>query len=208
MKKIVLGLLLVIITLSGCSSGNSDSEVKELKKTVDSLKTENSKLKAGQGIQSDHSDSTTESSDQTSNDIKGLNEEVIYKSADTGKELIGVKFIEVTTKPEIFPEYMHSMDDFDTSNLMAAKVEYRNIEWDQPFHFSTHDCIPFDASGKAYKNNSQQEGQDSVGAGRGSTATIFWEVPNAGSVNEIEVDYTPNNLYPAPSTTFKLPVTH
>ncbi|MEQ7216781.1 hypothetical protein ABQD61_12925 [Enterococcus asini] len=214
MKKFGLSLLVLssVLLLGACgdsSSSTSDSDtIAKLEKTVDSLKKENEKLKSGQGSQSEASttsESAIESSEPTAS--LGINEEAVYKT-DDGKDAFATKVIKASTNQADFPEHMVSLPEYDTTNMIAVTVEFRNITLTDPFSVSAGEFIAYDASGKAYQQVDQQDGMDSVAAGRGSTSTMFWEVPNAGSVNEIEIDYTPYVAYGVAPTPFKVPVTH
>lgn len=214
MKKLGMSLLVLssLLVLGACGSDNAstgDSEtVAKLEKTIDSLKKENKKLRSGQGAQ-EESSATSESTVESSEAVGslGLNEEAIYKT-DDGKDAFATKIVKASTNQSDFPDYMISMDDFDTTNMVAVTIEFRNIALDDPFYVNTGEFIAYDASGKAYQQTSQQEGQDSVAAGRGSTSTMYWEVPNASGVNEIEIDYSPYVAYGVAPTPFKVPVTH
>lgn len=213
MKKFGMSLLVLssALVLGACgdnatSTKNSET-IAKLEKTVDSLKKENEKLKSGQGVQTESStsESTAESSESAS--AFGLNEEAIYKT-DDGKDAFATKLVKASTNQADFPEHMISLPEYDTANMVAVTVEFRNIALEEPFYVSSGEFIAYDASGKAYQQVSQQTGQDSVAAGRSSTSTMYWEVPNAGSVNEIEIDYSPYVAYGVAPTPFKIPVTH
>lgn len=213
MKKFGMSLLVLssALVLGACgdnatSTKNSET-IAKLEKTVDSLKKENEKLKSGQGVQTESStsESTAESSESAS--AFGLNEEAIYKT-DDGKDAFATKLVKASTNQADFPEHMISLPEYDTANMVAVTVEFRNIALEEPFYVSTGEFIAYDASGKAYQQVNQQTGQDSVAAGRSSTSTMYWEVPNAGSVNEIEIDYSPYVAYGVAPTPFKVPVTH
>lgn len=208
MKKIVLCSVLVFlgIGLSACGSGDS-STVSSLEKTIDSLKTENSKLKSGQGVQDTYSDSSTaQSSDKQNASAKGINEESIYKSGD--KDALSIKVIEASTNQSSFPSHMVSLDDYDTTNMVAVKFEFKNINLSEDYGMNPAELTAYDASGNAYKIVNQQSGQDYVANGRSSTSQFYWEVPNAASINEIEIDYSPSGSSDIPKTTFKVPVSH
>lgn len=213
MKKFGMSLLVLssALVLGACgdnatSTKNSET-IAKLEKTVDSLKKENEKLKSGRGVQTESSTSgsTAESSESAS--AFGLNEEAIYKT-DDGKDAFATKLVKASTNQADFPEHMISLPEYDTANMVAVTVEFRNIALEEPFYVSSGEFIAYDASGKAYQQVSQQTGQDSVAAGRSSTSTMYWEVPNAGSVNEIEIDYSPYVAYGVAPTPFKIPVTH
>lgn len=213
MKKFGMSLLVLssALVLGACgdnatSTKNSET-IAKLEKTVDSLKKENEKLKSGQGVQTESStsESTAESSESAS--AFGLNEEAIYKT-DDGKDAFATKLVKASTNQADFPEHMISLPEYDTANMVAVTVEFRNIALEEPFYVSSGEFIAYDASGKAYQQVSQQTGQDSVAAGRSSTSTMYWEVPNAGSVNEIEIDYSPYVAYGVAPTPFKILVTH
>lgn len=209
MKRMKLGLLLVLlIGLAGCSSdSNSSSTITSLEKTVESLKTENSKLRSGQGVQESHSESSkTQSSDDKKTSVKGINEESIYKS--NGKEALSIKVTEATTNQSAFPEHMLSLDDYDTQNMVAVKFEFKNISLSDDYGMNGAELIAYDATGKSYEMVNQQDGQDYVGEGRSSTSQFYWEVPNATNINEIEIDYKPLSNADSPKTTFKIPVSH
>lgn len=209
MKRIKLGLFLVLlIGLAGCTSDSENSStVSSLEKTVESLKTENSKLRSGQGVQETQSDSSdTQTSDKKESKIKGMDEESVYKS--NGKDALSIKVIEATTNQSVFPEHMISLEDYDTSNMIAVKFEFKNIDLSDDYGMNIAELTAYDASGKAYEIVNQQNGQDYVGIGRSSTSQFYWEVPNAGNVNEIEIDFSPSSSYNAPKTTFKVPVSH
>lgn len=213
MKKFGMSLLVLssALVLGACgdnatSTKNSET-IAKLEKTVDSLKKENEKLKSGRGVQTESStsESTAESSESAS--AFGLNEEAIYKT-DDGKDAFATKLVKASTNQADFPEHMISLPEYDTANMVAVTVEFRNIALEEPFYVSSGEFIAYDASGKAYQQVNQQTGQDSVAAGRSSTSTMYWEVPNAGSVNEIEIDYSPYVAYGVAPTPFKVPVTH
>lgn len=213
MKKFGMSLLVLssALVLGACgdnatSTKNSET-IAKLEKTVDSLKKENEKLKSGRGVQTESStsESTAESSESAS--AFGLNEEAIYKT-DDGKDAFATKLVKASANQADFPEHMISLPEYDTANMVAVTVEFRNIALEEPFYVSTGEFIAYDASGKAYQQVNQQTGQDSVAAGRSSTSTMYWEVPNAGSVNEIEIDYSPYVAYGVAPTPFKVPVTH
>lgn len=208
MKKIVICsvLFFLAIGLSACGSDDS-STVSSLEKTVDSLKTENSKLKSGQGIQDSYSDSfTAASSDKQNDSVKGINEESIYKTGD--KDALSVKVIEASTNQSSFPSHMVSLDEYDTMNMVAVKFEFKNINLKEDYGMNPAELTAYDASGKAYKIVNQQSGQDYVSSGRSSTSQFYWEVPNAANINEIEIDYSPSGSSDIPKTTFKVPVSH
>lgn len=211
MKKIVFVVLLSSVFLGGCASGSDDaSTIKELQNTVSSLKKENEKLKSGQGT-IDNSTSTTESStaDESANSlVKGLNDPVTFSNPDTKAPLAWMKVVRASASPAAFPEYMHSVGKYDVNNMIAVTVEYKNEGLEENFYASRNEFVAFDASGKAYEQTMQQEGQDMLGIGRGSTSTFYWIVPNASAVNEIEIDYTPHSFYGVKPTTFKVPVEH
>lgn len=211
MKKVVLGVVLMSsLLLSACSSDESSSSA-SLEKTVASLKTENSKLKNGQGInsleESGNSDSNDSSEEATSKElIKSLNDPVTYTT--DGKDVLSLKITKASTNQSAFPDHMISFDEYDTNNMIAVTFEFKNIDLDSEYGLNSSELTAFDATGKAYENVNQQIGQDYVNKGRSSQSTLFWNVPNAGSVNELELDYQPSPLYEAPVTTFKIPVEH
>lgn len=211
MKEIVLGVVLMSsLLLSACSSGESSSST-SLEKTVASLKTENSKLKNGQGInsleESSNSDSSDSSEEATKKElIKSLNDPVTYTT--DGKDVLSLKITKASTNQNAFPDHMISFDEYDTKNMIAVTFEFKNIDLDSEYGLNSSELTAFDATGKAYENVNQQIGQDYVNKGRSSQSTLFWNVPNAESVNELELDYQPSPLYDAPVTTFKIPVEH
>lgn len=208
MKKIIFGVLLSSIILVGCSSNDNSANIAKLEKTIESLQLENENLKNGQGLNEVVENTFESSAEQdVSNDIKGLNEDVVYSDSDN-TELVQLKIVKASTNQSSFPDYMISMDDYDTENMIAITVEYKNLGLDDKFYVNPADFVAFDASGKAYEITSQQEGQDSLSPGRGSQSTLYWLVPDAQKVNEIEIDYSPMVLYGAPTQTFKVPVEH
>lgn len=214
MKKFGLSLLGLssALILGACGDVNTSTEnseiIAKLEKTVDSLKNENEKLKSGQGVQGESSastESTAESSEMKT--AFGLNEEAMYKN-DDNSDAFSAMITKASTNQADFPEHMISLPEYDTANMIAVTIDYKNVSLPDPFYLGSNEFVAYDASGKAYQQVNQQTGQDAVAAGRGSTATMYWEVPNAGSVNEIEIDYSPYAAYGLAPTPFKVPVTH
>jgi len=207
MKKVIFGLMVTSLFLTGCSSTNT-SEVDELKETIASLSKENENLRNGQGVNETATSNTTDSSKMAeSNEAKGLNEDVVYYD-ENNNDLAQLKITKASTNQSAFPDYMLSMDEYDTENMIAVTVEFKNIGYEDRFYVTPSDFVAFDASGKAYEITMQQEGQDQLSAGRESTSTVYWKIPNAQNVDEIEIDYSPGVFYGAPTQTFKVNVEH
>lgn len=217
MKKMVsLGITFSsILLLSACNSNQSNSNTEELEKTIESLSIENTKLKEELGkdtFENEKSDDLTEDEemveDEVGNSYFGLDEEVVYRD-ETGKEYISTKIVNVSSNQSKFPDYMLSMEDYDTENMVVVTIEYKNIGQDTPYGLSRSEFIAFDSTGKALEQSMQQNGQDDVSKGRSSEAQIYWHVPEAKELNEIEIDYSPylDGSIGNP-VTFKVPVEH
>lgn len=206
MKKILFGVtILLSLILAGCSENTSSNETKELETTISSLREENQSLKELLAADSPSSEEVTESSEPEpiSYDPVPINTEV--KFGDGTKETGNIKIIEVTTKQSAFPDYMVSLDDYDTTKMIAVKIEYNNVAMDEPFLPYASDFQAYGKDGSPLNQVSQQSGQDSVPVGRKGVTQLFWELPVSGNeFDRVEIDYVPYEKI----ATFDLEVSH
>lgn len=189
MKKIVLCSVLVFlgIGLSACGSGNS-STVSSLEKTVESLKTENSKLRNGGIVEentgSTESSKTSESQPKMKSFSQG--EEAIIKDS-SGKEMYGLKILKATTN---ISETSESYTDGKPENTIEVTYEYRNINYEKPMLISSQFVEAFDKNGKAGKNMSMMDGQTEVSPGHSAQSTVWFVMEEQmKDQNEVEIEY-------------------
>ncbi|WP_429969397.1 hypothetical protein [Enterococcus sp. AZ049] len=212
MKKVVYGLLFSVLFLSGCSGqggdggGETDAKNNDLQTTIDSLRSENEILK--EQLLTDSSSSSNQSSNESKSSVSSyevyrLGEELSL--GDGSQENARIKIIEATTNQSAFPEHMINLDDYDTSKMVAVKIEYTNVAIEEPFLPYSNYFQAYDKDGKALIQVNQQNGQDAVPIGRTSTTQLFWELPVSGNdFNEFEIDFVPSSQV----ATFDLEVTH
>lgn len=214
MKRLgLVGVLCFGLLLGACSNqGGSSAKEKELQATVDSLKTENSvlkeKVKGSEGSTvAEDSSATTETSEsvQQISDKFPLNETVeLFNNGN--KKVAEIKIVEATTSQSVFPDHMISLDDFDTTKMVAVKIEYTNVAMDENFLPYADYFQAFSDDGKALTQVSQQNGQDAVSIGRTGTTQLFWELPVDGSqFSHMEIDFVPSTTKVA---TFSIDVSH
>ena len=205
MKKIVFGLLFGIILLSGCTDQSDQTETGEdvdLQKTVESLRVENKALREGLNTTEEPATETTDPSNLTE-ELYGMNQELTL--SDGEQETAKIKIVEATTNQSAFPEHMINLDSYDTTKMVAVKIEYTNIAIEEPFLPFASYFQAYDKDGKALIQVSQQSGQDAVPIGRTATTQLYWELPVAGhDFNELEIDFVPKSKI----ATFDLKVTH
>lgn len=205
MKKKIYGLLFVPLLLTGCANQNNQTETDEgidLQKTVESLRVENKALKEELNITEEPTIETTDSSTLTE-ELYGMNQELSL--SDGKQETAKIKIVEATTNQSAFPEHMINLDSFDTTKMVAVRIEYTNVAIEEPFlPFSSY-FQAYDKDGKALTQVSQQSGQDAVPIGRTGTTQLYWELPIDGrDFNELEIDFVPNSKV----ATFGLKITH
>lgn len=202
MKKAGLLLLIGCFVLVGCKPSEKDARssktISSLEKTVSSLKEENTSLSNQvehyQGMIRKKDDTTVSStgSEQVTDQSKkySLNESLNLN--DGSKETVKLKVTEATTNPAAFPSHMISMDEFDTTKMIAVTIEYTNVSYGEPFLPLSQYFQAFDKEGKKLTKVNQQNGQDRVDEGRTGTTQLFWELPVEGSqFNEVEIDFVP-----------------
>ncbi|MCR1931643.1 hypothetical protein [Enterococcus gallinarum] len=209
MKKIgfcLLPLIVLSIGLAGCNSKNS-STVSSLEKTIASLKTENSKLKSGQGIQKNQtSSSTVQSSNEEASKTLGMNEEAIVKD-DQGKNIYSLKIIKATTS--ITPDSVATHDEHN--NLIEIVYEYKNYNYPNAMSVSTQFLSAYDTNGLAGKDIGYMDGQTKVSSGGKASQSTMWFEMNSdpNNMNEIEIDYSNDfSLGFNDTFSFKVPVSH
>lgn len=206
MKKLILGLLFSSFLLVSCSNTNNSTNSADLQKTIDSLKQENTLLK--QKLD-DNNETTTDSTTSekpelpASEEMTSLNEELSL--GDGEKETAKLKIVEVTTNQNAFPSYMVSLEDYDTTKMIAVTIEYTNVAIEEPFFPYSNYFQAYDKDGSALTQVNQQHGHDAVAIGRTGKTQIFWELPiNGNEFNEVEIDFVPQQKV----ATFDLKVTH
>ncbi|MGL9945690.1 hypothetical protein IGJ63_000799 [Enterococcus sp. DIV1375a] len=209
MKKIVIGLIFSSLLLGACgnttSSTNSDAQ-----KTIDSLKTENSnmnkKIKFYESLlKTDESSSSTETSKTENQSATKLSLNQTLELGDEKKQA-EIKVIEATTNQSAFPEHMISLDNYDTTKMVAVTIEYTNVAMDDNFLPYSSYFQAFSDDGQKLEQVNQQNGQDAVSMGRTGKTQLFWELPVEGSqFNHMEIDFVPSDKKVA---TFDINVNH
>lgn len=215
MKKVVYGLLFVTLILSGCGGQGGDVGEKtdannnDLQTTIDSLRTENSKLKSQLSNSEKPKESTPSSQTSSeSNQIKtyGLNEEAILKD-DQGNNIYSLKIIKATTA--ITPDSVATYDEH--MNLIEVVYEYKNYNYPNAMSVSTQYISAYDPNGLAGKDLGYMDGQTEVSSGgKASQSTMWFEMnidPN--DISEIEIDYSNDfSLGFEDTLSFKVPLEH
>ena len=205
MKKYVF-LLTSVFLLGACTSAENSSDVDVMQATIDSLRAENEALKSGtdESVDAPNDDVELDETDSDEDiEMYNLNDEVSF--GDGSKETMQLKLTEVTSAQEAFPDYMISMDDYDTSKMIAITIEYTNVDMDDPYIPSTYDFQAYDKDGNALGETMQQSGQDRVAKGRSGKTQIYFETSeNAAELNEIEIDFVPDDRL----ATFDVEVSH
>ncbi|EGP5244447.1 hypothetical protein [Enterococcus faecium] len=212
MKKItLLGFVFagsLILGACGSTSGTADSEAQ---KTIDSLKAENSDMsKTIESYQTllgtEESESTVETTDTTSSSEQKYSMGQVLDLGKDDKKNAEIKIVEVTTNQSAFPDHMISMDSYDTTKMIAVKIEYTNVALEENFLPYAQYFQAFSDDGKSLTQVNQQNGQEAVGIGRTGTTQLFWELPVDGNqFNHVEIDFVPSTTKVA---TFSLDVSH
>lgn len=208
MKKVLLGAITVFsLVVFGACTSNEKKESAE--STISSLRAENEKLKAELNGDSSYDDSSSDSSkDSSSENIEdteytGLNEDVHLSNGS--KETAIIKVTQATTNQSAFPEHMISLDNYDTTKMVAVTIDYTNVAMSSPFLPNASYFQAFTKDGKALVQVNQQNGQDAVGTGRTGTTQIFFELPVPGDqFDQMEMDFVVQSKI----ATFDLPISH
>lgn len=215
MKKVVYGLLFSVLFLSGCSGqggnggGETDANNNDLQTTIDSLRTENSKLKSQLSNSEKPKESTSSSpTSSESNQIKtyGLNEEAILKD-DQGNNIYSLKIIKATTA--ITPDSVATYDDH--INLIEVVYEYKNYNYPNAMSVSTQYISAYDPNGLAGKDLGYMDGQTEVSSGGKASQSTMWFEMNSdpNDISEIEIDYSNDfSLGFEDTLSFKVPLEH
>ena len=219
-KSFLLGTIgISVLVLSGCGNNSSSqktvdslkTENSSLNKKIDSLTTENStmekKIKIYETIiDADQSGSSSTSDSQSSESSDGIALGEPLELGKDNKKNAEIKIIAATTNQAAFPEHMISMDDYDTTKMVAVKIEYTNVALEENFLPHASYFQAFSEDGKALEQVGQQSGQDAVSIGRTGTTQLYWELPVDGNqVNHIEIDFVPGTTK---VDTFSLDVSH
>lgn len=199
--KLVSVTMLGMLILSGCS----DSKENE---TTDSLRKENTQLKEKLSEYETTNEPTVESNKPENvpkvSEKTKLNEEVFLSMS--GEEVASLKITEVSTNQSSFPNHMVSLDEYNTDQMIAVTIEYKNIAMTEAFLPHASYFQAFDNEGKALTRVSQQNGQDSVTEGRTGVTKIFFELPvNGSEFSEVEIEFVPGTEKVA---VFDLKVSH
>lgn len=141
----------------------------------------------------------------TKDDVSKINLNEELALGDGTQETARLKVVEVTTNQTAFPEHMLNLDNYDTTKMIAVKIEYTNVAMDEPFLPYSNYFQAFDKEGKALVQVNQQNGQDKVSTGRTGVTQLFWELNIDGNqFNELEIDFIPKSKV----ATFDLTVSH
>lgn len=208
LKKAIASLFLIgLFMLSGCSGDSSAKTNASLENEVKKLKTENSKLKQELSTHRTVEEQTpTSEKTRFTQEVKTFAENEAIEFGDVEKKLAEMKVVQVTTKQSAFPKRMNELENYDTKQMLAVKIEYKNIEMDTPF-------LPYAQSFQAYSKDgerltavNQQRGQDEVPKGKSGTTQIFWMLPVSGDkFDNVEIDFVSGDQRIA---TFDLKVSH
>ncbi|MEQ7162470.1 hypothetical protein ABQE15_16630 [Enterococcus gallinarum] len=215
MKKVVYGLLFATLVLSGCGGqGGDGGDAKasgdiNLQTTIDSLRTENSRLKS-QLSNSEKPQESTSSSQASSESTKiktyGLNEEAILKD-DQGNNIYSLKIIKATTA--ITPDSVATYDEH--TNLIEVVYEYKNYNYPNAMSVSTQYISAYDPNGLAGKDLGYMDGQTEVSSGGKASQSKMWFEMNSdpNDISEIEIDYSNDfSLGFEDTLSFKVPLEH
>lgn len=221
MKKNVFGLLVCFIVLAGCGGQSADEssgtggegktieslekKVADLtksnenwQKSVESLEKELEEEKSGKDEETMPSSSETEEKAMFSN-----NEEVSLGNGE--KETLKMKISECTTNQSSFPSHMISLDEYDTTKMIAVTIEFTNVALGEPFYPYAQYFNAYAKDGTPLERVSQQNGQDAAAEGRSGKTQIFFELPILGTeFNEVEIDFVPQDV----AASFDLTVSH
>lgn len=206
MKQFIYGLLFTTVLLAGCTSNNNSTDSQN---TIDSLRTENSKLKSEISNFEKILESSTASQTQTNLSQKktyGLNEEAILKD-DQGNDIYSIKIIKATTS--ISPDSVATYEDHN--NLVEVVYEYKNYNYPKAMSISTQFLSAYDINGIAGKDLGYMDGQTEVSSGgKASQSTMWFEMSsNPKDMNEIEIDYSNDFSLDFDGTiSFKVPLEH
>lgn len=215
MKKVVYGLLFATLVLSGCGGqGGDGGDAKasgdiNLQTTIDSLRTENSRLKS-QLSNSEKPQEPTSSSQASSESTQiktyGLNEEAILKD-DQGNNIYSLKIIKATTA--ITPDSVATYDEH--TNLIEVVYEYKNYNYPNAMSVSTQYISAYDPNGLAGKDLGYMDGQTEVSSGGKASQSKMWFEMNSdpNDISEIEIDYSNDfSLGFEDTLSFKVPLEH
>lgn len=215
MKKLVYGLLFSALILSGCGGqGGNGGDAKasgdnNLQTTIDSLRTENSKLKSQLSNSEKPKESTSSSqasSESTQIKTYGLNEEAILKD-EQGNNIYSLKIIKATTA--ITPDSVATYDEH--VNLIEVVYEYKNYNYPNAMSVSTQYISAYDPNGLAGKDLGYMDGQTEVSSGgKASQSKMWFEMnSNPNDISEIEIDYSNDfSLGFEDTLSFKVPLEH
>lgn len=215
MKKVVYGLLFVTLVLSGCGGQGGDGDDAKasgdinLQTTIDSLRTENSRLKSQLSNSEKPQESTSSSqasSESTQIKTYGLNEEAILKD-DQGNNIYSLKIIKATTA--ITPDSVATYDEH--TNLIEVVYEYKNYNYPNAMSVSTQYISAYDPNGLAGKDLGYMDGQTEVSSGGKASQSTMWFEMNSdpNDISEIEIDYSNDfSLGFEDTLSFKVPLEH
>lgn len=215
MKKVVYGLLFATLVLSGCGGqGGDGGDAKasgdiNLQTTIDSLRTENSRLKSQLSNSEKPQESTSSSqasSESTQIKTYGLNEEAILKD-DQGNNIYSLKIIKATTA--ITPDSVATYDEH--TNLIEVVYEYKNYNYPNAMSVSTQYISAYDPNGLAGKDLGYMDGQTEVSSGGKASQSKMWFEMNSdpNDISEIEIDYSNDfSLGFEDTLSFKVPLEH
>lgn len=207
-KKLVICLLsLLLFLLTGCLGENSAETTGSLESKITKLETENSKLKKElSATKKEETQTQPSEKSRLTQEVKTFSENEAIEFGDGEKKLAEMKVVEVTTKQSAFPKRMNELENYNTTQMLSVKIEYKNIEMDTPF-------LPYAQSFQAYSKDgqrltavNQQRGQDEVPKGKSGTTQIFWKLPVKGDkFDHVEIDFVSGEQRVA---TFDLKVSH
>lgn len=215
MKKVIYGLLFATLVLSGCGGqGGDGGDAKasgdiNLQTTIDSLRTENSRLKSQLSNSEKPQESTSSSqasSESTQIKTYGLNEEAILKD-DQGNNIYSLKIIKATTA--ITPDSVATYDEH--TNLIEVVYEYKNYNYPNAMSVSTQYISAYDPNGLAGKDLGYMDGQTEVSSGGKASQSKMWFEMNSdpNDISEIEIDYSNDfSLGFEDTLSFKVPLEH
>lgn len=193
MKKFIC--IVSLLVLVGCSNNSEKKQTNQ--STVDTsssaeearrkmIDEANKRAEAKQS--SDLAERESKQAEYYENMKYKLNEETFF--GENGEKQWSITFKEASTNQANFPDHMISLDQYDTSRMIAVTIDYSNIDLDDTFLPIASDFIAYDENGKALTQVNQQDGQDRIGKGRASSTKLFWETTDdPANINSIEIDY-------------------
>ncbi|MBU5362876.1 hypothetical protein KQI58_17640 [Enterococcus raffinosus] len=208
LKKVVVSLFIVLLFLiTGCSEDGSTATDSSLQTEITKLQTENSKLKKELSeIRTNEEQTHPSEKARFTQEVKSFSANEAIEFGDGEKKLAEMKVVQVTTKQSAFPKRMIELENYDTKQMLAVKIEYSNINMDTPFLPYAQSFQAYSKKGERLEAINQQRGQNEVPKGKSGTTQIFWKLPVDGEkFDNVEIDFVSGEQRVA---TFDLNVSH